>query len=233
MIDKNLLRSFLPHQAPVHLAEKIRSGVAGGIAILLLGLILHYLPHIQYPLLMLGSIAASAVLLFAVPHSPMAQPWNLIAGHFVSALAGWCCSLIIPDPLMASAAAVGCAILLMHLLNCLHPPGAATALTMVLSSTQYHDMGPLWAAYIVAANAGLSLLLALLINNLLPGRQYPAHHPVPAPSIHAAPFIEIDADDIEWALSKMDGVIDVSEDDLIDIYRLAREHAQQQKYPKP
>ncbi|HET7833099.1 MAG TPA: HPP family protein [Gallionella sp.] len=209
--------------------EKLRSGAAGGTAIVLLGLLLHYLPHIHYPLLMLSSIAASAVLLFAAPHSPMAQPWNLIVGHLISAIAGWFCGSAVSDPVLAGAIAVGSSILLMHLLNCLHPPGAATALTMVLSSTLYHDMGLLWAIYIVAANAGLSLILALLINNLLPGRQYPAGHPATGLHPQIAADIEIGVNDIEWALSKIDSVIDVSEEDLIDIYRLAREHARQQK----
>lgn len=229
MFNKNALQSFIPHHVAVPLTEKIRSGVAGGIAILLLGLLLHYLPHIHYPLLMLSSIAASAVLLFAVPHSPMAQPWNLIIGHLISAIAGWCCGAIIPDPVLAGATAVGTSILLMHLLNSLHPPGAATALTMVLGSTQYHDMELAWAVYIVMANAGLSLILALLINNLLPGRQYPAGHPAPASSAQTSPDTEIGVNDIEWALSKMNEVIDVSEEDLINIYRLARKHARQQK----
>jgi CBS-domain-containing membrane protein len=63
--------------------------------------------------------AASTVLLFAVPHSPMAQPWNLVIGHGISALAGWCVAYLINDVVVASAIAVGVAILLMHLLNAL------------------------------------------------------------------------------------------------------------------
>jgi len=31
-------------------------------------------------------MAASAVLLYAVPHSPLAQPWNLVGGHLFSAI---------------------------------------------------------------------------------------------------------------------------------------------------
>lgn len=78
---KNFIRSFQRHVAPVSIAEKIRSVLAAGVAILLLGLALKFLPHFNYPMLMLGSMAASAVLLFAAPHSPMAQPWPLFGGH--------------------------------------------------------------------------------------------------------------------------------------------------------
>lgn len=225
-MKNDLLQSFMPHRTPVSLAEKFRSGMVGGIAILLLGAMLHFLPHAHYPLLMLGSIAASAVLLFAAPHSPMAQPWNLLAGHLFSAMAGWCCSLIIDDQVLAAATAVGTSILVMHLLDCLHPPGAATALTMVLGSAQYQDMGWIWMLYIVAANAGLSLILALAINNMLPGRTYPMRAGASAPP-KPGPFISLEQHDLAWALAQMEEVIDVCEEDLAKIYELALRHAQE------
>ncbi len=165
------LHSFLPHGSHTPMAEKLRSGLAGGIAILLLTLALHYLPQSSYPPLLLASMAASAVLLYAAPHSPFSQPWNLIGGHFISALTGWICVLLIPDPTIAAGVAVGTAMFMMYALNCLHPPGAATALTLVLSAAQFQAMGWPWVAMIVIDNAGISLLLALIINNVLPGRR--------------------------------------------------------------
>ena len=203
------------------------NGLIGGIAILLLGLALKYLPQTNYPLVMLGSIAASAVLLFAAPHSPMAQPWRLVGGHLISALAGWLCSQFISDPLLAAGCAVGLAIFLMHYLNCLHPPGASTALTLVLFSAQFHPMGLPWVVCIVLANIGISLVLALLINNLLPGRQYPMRHtPQPILQTDTLPkHVQLERADIAWALTQMDGVIDVSEEDLVEIYEVAVQHA--------
>ena len=217
------LHSFKPQNTPAPLAEKLRSGLAGGIAILLLALALHYLPQHGYPLLLLGSMAASAVLLFALPHSPLAQPWNLIGGHFVSALAGWCTFLFIHDPLVAAGVAVGSAIFLMYVLSCLHPPGAATALTLVLGAAQFQQMGWQWVAWIVVANAGLSLLLALLINKVLPGRHYPAASAPSQPKVETT--VEPEQADFEWALAEMGSAIDVSLEDLTDIYALARQHA--------
>lgn len=220
-----LLKLFLPHHLPVPWAEKARSGVAGGLAILWLGLLIEFMPHGIFPLLMLSSIAASTVLLYAVPHSPMAQPWNLVVGHVVSALAGWYVSTLVGDPLIAAALAVGLSIWFMHLLDALHPPGAATALTMVLGSVEYHFMGGAWVATIVGVNVAASLLFALLINNLLPGRRYPAlplPSPVPARNI---PLGFIMPDDIRHALQDMEGVIDVSEDDLLRLTRFAVQHA--------
>ncbi len=223
---KSFLYSFKPHLTQTSVAEKLRSSLAGGIAILLLTLALHYLPQAGFPLLIVTSMAASATLLYATPHSPLAQPWNLVGGHLFSAIAGWMCSLFIPDQTLAAGAAVGSAILVMQFLNCLHPPSAATALMMVLGSTQFHDMGWLYTLYIVAANAGISLLLALAINNLLPGRHYPMGASPVQSAPKPAPFISLEQADFAWALQQMDSVIDVSEEDLAEIYKLALVRAQ-------
>ncbi len=223
---KSFLFSFKPHVTRTSVAEKLYGSLAGGIAILILTLALHHLPQAGFPLLLVASMAASATLLYVTPHSPLAHPWNLVGGHIFSAIAGWICSLLIPDQTLAAGAAVAAAILLMQFLNCLHPPSAATALMMVLGSTQFHEMGWLYTLYIVAANAGISLLLALAINNLLPGRHYPmGASPEQAPP-KPAPFISLEQADLAWALQQMDSVIDVSEEDLAEIYKLALVRAQ-------
>jgi len=225
---KNFILSFKPHIPHTSLAEKIYSALAGGAGIILLGVALKFIPHFNYPLFMLASMAASAVLLFAIPHSPMAQPWALIGGHMISVLAGWVCILFIPDQIFAAGCAVGLAIFLMHYLNCLHPPGGATALIIVLSSAQFHPIGWPWVTSIVAMNAGISLLLALTINNLLPGRHYPARiesHIQPGADA-ATTAVAIEQPDITWAASQMNGFIDISEQDLTLIYELATQHAQ-------
>ncbi|HLP97844.1 MAG TPA: HPP family protein [Sideroxyarcus sp.] len=222
---KAYLSSFKPHGAQTSFAEKLRSGLAGGIAILLLTLALQHLPQTALPMFIVASMAASATLLYATPHSPLAQPWNLVGGHLVSALAGLLCSMLIHDPVIAAGAAVGSSIFLMLLMNCLHPPSAATALMMVLGASQFHDMSWQSALAIVAVNVGISLVLALVINNLLPGRHYPMHA-LPPPPPKPAPFITLEQDDLRWALEKIDSVIDVSEEDLAEIYQLALQQAQ-------
>lgn len=217
---------FAVHATHAPLAEKIRSGIAGGLAIFLLAVAIKYLPLHSYPLVLLGSMAASAVLLFAVPHSPLAQPWNLVGGHLFSALAGIACVLLIPHPLIAAGVAVGAAIFLMHYLNCLHPPGAATALTIVLSNTHFQEMGWQWVTLVIMVNLVITLLLALSINSLLPGRHYPMQTPL-ATSPKPSPHISIEQPDLAWALDQMKEVIDVSEEDLAQIYKLAQQNAQQ------
>jgi CBS domain-containing membrane protein len=221
---KSFLAAFKPHSTQTSVAEKIRSGVAGGSAILLLALALHYLPQSVPPLIIVASLAASVTLLYATPHSPLTQPWNLVGGHLVSAIAGLLCSMFIPEPTVAAGVAVGASILLMEFLNCLHPPGAATALLMVVVTSQLHNMAWQSALYIVAINVGILLVLALAINNLLPGRRYPMRV-IPHPPAKPAAFIALKQSDLEWALQQLDSVIDVSEEDLLEIYELAQQRA--------
>lgn len=224
---KQMLASFKPGLDSTPLAEKFRSAAAALLGVLLLGWGLRLLPDVGYPLSLLASMAAAAVLLFAVPHSPMAQPWPLLVGNLVSGVVGWWCSALIPDLVAASACAVGVSILVMHLTRSLHPPGAATALVMVMNAAQFHQHGWLWAASVVLANILLSLLLAFGVNNLFHAGRYPVQrHPAPAKPVSGD---NLTADDIAWALRQMEGVTDVSEGDLLEIYRLAAEHARERK----
>lgn len=222
---KELIRAFKPDPDFITLGEKIKSGLAAAVGVFLLGEALKFLPQLHYPTVMLASMAASAVLLYAVPHSPMAQPWPLIGGHFVSALCGWFVAAVMSDQIAAASVAVGIAIFVMSLLRCLHPPGAATALIMVLNYGSFSEFGGQWAGYVLLLNALISLLAALLLNNLLPGRRYPMKQS--AAGINAAPPAShtISRHDIEHALAHMDGIIDVSEDDLLTIYEVASKHA--------
>lgn len=222
----DLLSSLKPGFDPVPFNEKLKAGLAATAGILLLGWSLLVLPKFGYPLIMLASSAATAVLIYAVPHSPMAQPWPLVGGNLLAGTVGWACSLVIPDIVLAAACAVGISVFLMHLLSCLHPPGGATAMIMVLAGEQFHQHGWSWSASVVAANTLISLILALTINNLICGRRYPMCSDVMHPVLRRkSKPDELGQEDIEWALTRMNGVIDVSEQDLLSIYRLASEHA--------
>lgn len=222
---KELLNDFKPDPDFVTLGEKVKSGLAAAAGIFLLGMALKFLPQLHYPTVMLASMAASAVLLYAAQHSPMAQPWPLIGGHFVSAICGWLVAQIIVDQIAAASVAVGMAIFAMSLFRCLHPPGAATALIMVLNYGTFREFGGQWVGYVVLLNALISLLAAITVNNLVPGRRYPMKKIVIAPSVAPLATPQISRSDIERALAQMDSIIDVSEDDLLTIYEIASKYA--------
>jgi CBS-domain-containing membrane protein len=124
--------------------------------------------------LTIGSLGASAVLVFGAVRSPLAQPRNLVGGHVLSALVGVTCwQWLGGEPWLAQAVAVATAIALMHLTRTLHPPGGATALIAVIGSDQVHAMGYLFV--LLPATLGPLVLLgvALLFNNLPAARRYP------------------------------------------------------------
>jgi CBS-domain-containing membrane protein len=124
--------------------------------------------------LMIGSFGASAVLVYGAVRSPLAQPRNLIGGHFVSAVVGvltW--KLLHPTPWAAEAVAVATAIAVMHATRTLHPPGGATALIAIIGSQKIHALG--WLYVLIPATVGplVLLLVAVLVNNIPKTRRYP------------------------------------------------------------
>lgn len=225
MTLRDMLTAFRPGLDAAPLAEKIRSAVAVLLGLLLPALLLHYtLPHAGYlgPSLM-ASMGAAAVLLYAAPHSPMAQPWPLLVGNLLSGVIGMCCALWIPDPIWAAACAAGIAVFVMHLARSLHPPGAATAMIMVANADAFNHHGWGWALAVVAANALLALLLALSLNNLIRRGRYPV--PARHKPVTAADGLTLKMEDVEWVLRQMEWATDVDEAELLEIYRLAAEHA--------
>jgi len=123
--------------------------------------------------MLIGSFGASAVLIYGAIGSPLAQPRNLLGGHFLSGLIGVASYQLIPEMWLAAAVAVATAIAVMHLSKTLHPPGGATALIAVIGGPEIHTLGYLYALIPAASGAGIMLLIALLINNIPKSRKYP------------------------------------------------------------
>jgi CBS-domain-containing membrane protein len=124
--------------------------------------------------LLIGSLGASAVLIYGAIKSPLAQPRNLLGGHIISALIGVTAfKLLAPNLWLASALAVATSILVMHATKTLHPPGGATALIAVMGGPKIHHLGYLYAVVPVAAGVVIMLLVALIVNNIPPSRRYP------------------------------------------------------------
>ncbi len=173
----------------------------------------------SYPIIV-ASMGASAVILFIMPTSPLAQPWPLIGGQLVSAVIGVACAQVFSHTVFASACAVGGSVLAMLLLRCLHPPGAATALTPIMagatSSLDYN-----FVLLPVGLNVVIMLIMAVVINRWLLRYDYPI---VPRQIedkkhqyktiIEPSQQIGISEHDLEQALENMDIFMDVSTGDL-------------------
>jgi CBS domain-containing membrane protein len=168
-------------------------------------------------------MGATAVFLFGVPSSLLAQPWSLIGGNMVSALIGVTCAKMIGDPMLAASAAVPLAIAAMFALRCLHPPSGAVALTAVLGGPAVLESGYRFVMWPVGLNSLILLVAALLINNLL-RRRYPHAH---GQTVHANPHDTADRlpserlfftrGDLDEVLKSHQELIDVDPDDLEDI----------------
>ncbi len=179
--------------------------------------------------LILASLGATAVLLFAVPHGALSQPWNVLGGHAVSAIVGILMRDLVPHPLLAAALAVGLAIWAMHYLRCLHPPGGATALYAVVGGGSVDSLGPVFVLHPVLSSVSVMVLAAVAINYPFAWRRYPAAlTPRPAPPTNPAPdalqHIGLAHDDLEYAMRELNLYLDMSEDDMARLYLLARRH---------
>ena len=127
-------------------------------------------------ILIIGSLGASAVLIYGAIKSPLAQPRNLMGGHIISALIGvTAVKILFPHLWLAAALAVSVSIAVMHLTKTLHPPGGATALIAVIGGPKIHHLGYLYVLLPVAAGALIMLAVALVVNNLAPSRRYPEY----------------------------------------------------------
>ncbi len=125
--------------------------------------------------LMVTSMGASAVLLFAVPQGALSQPWAVVGGHLLSAFIGVSCQKLFPGHAWTAALAVGLAVLGMYYLRCIHPPGGATALAAVIGGPDVHALGYGYLLMPVLINVAAILSMAIAFNALFPWRRYPAH----------------------------------------------------------
>jgi hypothetical protein len=158
------------------LSEAGASGVTAAFGICTLAA-LQVGPVSHHGLLMLvASFGASAVLLFAAPASPLAQPRNLVFGNTISALAGVCVARAFAGNVtwLAPGVAVGLAIFLMCLAGVTHPPGGAFALIAVIGGPVVRAQDFLYVLLPALSGSLILLLIAILCNNLHPARQYPS-----------------------------------------------------------
>ena len=157
--------------------EAVYAAVAGGVAIsALAGLHLAAVAATPRRLeQLIAPFGASAVLVFATPNSPLAQPRNVFFGNTVSALVGCVVEAIFHGrlPWLAPGLAVGFAIAAMALTGCVHPPAGAVALTALSRDPSGRPHGFLFVAMPTATGSALLVLMAMLFNNVHPRQKYP------------------------------------------------------------
>ncbi|CAA0120615.1 HPP family protein [Zhongshania aliphaticivorans] len=213
--------------------EKLLSGLGGFFGISLCYLISNMYVSGPASLLIVASAGASAVLVFAVPHGALSQPWPVIGGHLISATIGVYCQQHIADVQIGAAVAVGLAIFTMYHLRCLHPPGGATALFAVAGGSSIYNLGYAYVIFPVLLNALALVSCGVLFNALFRWRRYPGHWfrreyagstPVVKPGFRHI-STDIAQEDFAAALHQMNSFIDVTPDDLSELFELASRSA--------
>lgn len=218
--------ALLPDQQRVSGRERLRAAFGALLGILVTVLIGRAtvganpaLPWIIAPM------GASAVLLFAVPASPLAQPWAMLGGNLLAGAIGVSCAKLIPDPAMASAVALSLSIGLMFGLRCIHPPAGAVALTAVIGGPPIQELGYAFLVNPLLVNT-LTLLALAISYHRATGRDYPHGKAQPSTTTtSAAASHGVSEADLDAVLDEYNQVLDISRDDLRDLFMRAEAHA--------
>lgn len=172
----HLLRSLGPAVAHVTPLEAVRAGIGGLVGLGVTGLfLLSPTVDLELGLFLVAPFGASSVLLFAVPNSPLAQPWSAVVGNTVAAAIGVAACLLIADPAIRIAVAVGGAITATILCRAVHPPAGAVAMTAAMSPETVERLG-FWFALTPIAVGTVALVVLAAIYARLTGRHYPFRH---------------------------------------------------------
>lgn len=205
------LRAFRPAQLPVDGKERLRAMLGALVGIFVAAWFSRAAGNVlASSIWLVAPLGASAVLVFAVPASPLAQPWAVVGGNTLSALVGILCCVFIHEPALAAAAAVALSIGVMFQLRCLHPPGGAMALLMVLMHVTQIQF-----AWFPALLNSVLLVLAGIVYNSLTGRRYP--HVQLQSRNNSSTNSRFNSTDLDVVLTRYNQVLDVSRDDLESI----------------
>lgn len=175
---RSRLRSLGPASTALQPRELFRAGFGAAAGLALTGLALTGLVVIAPgldPVLGLYVIApfgATAVLVFAAPSSPLAQPWPAIVGNTLAAAVGVAATLLVPIMTVRIAVAVGVSVAVMMLFRAVHPPAGAVAMTAALSPETVHHLG--FRFVLAPVLIGTCLLVAVAaVYGRVTGRRYP------------------------------------------------------------
>lgn len=217
-------RYFRPILAGANLKDRLVACVGMTLSIGMTGALCSLaLGRSPYLPLLVAPVGASAVLLFTVPSSPLAQPWPIVGGNVISATIGILVSAMIDDAVLASGVAVAVAVAAMSLTRSLHPPGGAAALTAVLAGSPLASGGYMFPLVPVGVNSVVLVALGWVFHRIS-RRSYP--HVAPATDTKAraeSPPRQLQPSflptDVDAALDDLGETFDI---DRSDIQRLLR-----------
>ena len=219
-----LAKLFFPILAGATLRDRMIACLGAVIGITLTALVCRlFLGPVERLPFIVAPLGASAVLLFAVPASPLAQPWPIVGGNMISAFVGLVVARVVHEPTLAMGIGVALAIAVMSFTRCLHPPGGAAALTAVIGGPAVASAGFLFPFVPVALNSVLLVLLGIAFHRLT-RRSYP-HRPTVAVNTHqttdlpSSQRVGFTPADVDAALAAMHETFDIDRGDLDSLLR--------------
>ncbi|MBC3874248.1 HPP family protein [Undibacterium sp. LX15W] len=215
--------------------ERLRASVGALLGILLTATISHQIlgDTTELPFL-IAPMGASAVLLFALPSSPLAQPWAILVGNSISAAVGVLSVTLLGSTPLAAAIAVAIATAAMFATRSLHPPGGAIALSAVIGGPAIHAQGFLFIISPVGINSLALLFLAIIFNNLT-RHDYP-HLPAERKNLHQTNDLlpggrlGFASRDLDTVIKQYNEVLDISRDDLEFLFKQTQMHAYRRNF---
>lgn len=179
----SLLHSLGPAVPRTPTREALRAGIGALVGLGVTGLfVLSPQIDLTLGLYLVAPFGASAVLLFAVPNSPLAQPWSAVVGNTLAALVGVAVCMAVPEPVLRIALAVSLAIVVTIMARAVHPPAGAVAMTAAMSPDTVEAVG-FWFALAPVALGTVTLVALAAVYARLTGRHYPFRQ-FDEPNIH-------------------------------------------------
>ncbi len=162
----------LPLAPKANNKDAIIGAVGAALGMAITWLLCDWLLDSTAPILVM-SMGASAVLLFATPMSPLAQPLPVVAAHALGALVGVAAATWIDNTALAVGVAVGITAGAIIRLGITHPPSGGTALSAVVGGQAITDLGWEFIWRPVLLNAVVLVVLAVIVNAPFKWRRYP------------------------------------------------------------
>jgi len=110
---------------------------AGLGASLSIGLLSYSDAEVSSLVLLMAPFGATTVLVFGVPESPLAQPKNVILGHFITSFIGIFFTQFIGVTPLTLAIATGLGVSIMLLTKTTHPPAGANPILIMLTGQSW------------------------------------------------------------------------------------------------
>lgn len=171
------LRPFGPVIGPINRRDTAAGAAGAGLALLLCAVLaIGGGVDLSSGIFLIAPMGATTVILFALPNSPLAQPWSAVVGNTVSALVALGVHQATRDPALAIGVSACLSLGAMFVTRSLHPPGGAVALTASLNPAMMDTLGLNFVLLSVFLGTVVLVVFAMLWHRLN-GRVYPFRQP--------------------------------------------------------